>query len=132
MVIEDLWKTEEGGLIVLFGLLFGLAVMVIGVFQIQNQTEKKREYELNKACGYINNSGMLSQKVQVKIICKFSTACPTLPTLQLNNVTFETEDGRRITLTIKSQGHYNYLVEGDEGILTYEGKRFVNFERKTA
>lgn len=39
---------------------------------------------------------------------------------------FETEDGERVRVSIKA-GH-NYVV-GDEGKLTWQGSRFISFER---
>lgn len=43
-------------------------------------------------------------------------------------ITFEVESGDRMELEL--QGHqYGLLVEGDKGKLTFQGTRFLNFER---
>jgi hypothetical protein len=42
--------------------------------------------------------------------------------------TFELENGERIEFTIPD-GKIGYLVEGDEGILSFQGSLFVNFDR---
>lgn len=43
-------------------------------------------------------------------------------------VTFQVESGDRMELEL--QGHqYGLLTEGDKGKLTFQGKRFLNFER---
>ena len=44
-------------------------------------------------------------------------------------VTFEFESKDRIELQVASQ-EYGYLVEGDEGTLTFQGTRYVSFERQ--
>ena len=42
--------------------------------------------------------------------------------------TFQFESGDRLELTVPA-GEYGYLVEGDRGQLTFQGTRFLNFER---
>lgn len=44
-------------------------------------------------------------------------------------VTFEVESGDRMELHVPSS-EYGMLVEGDEGILTFQGTRYLGFERK--
>lgn len=44
-------------------------------------------------------------------------------------VTFQVESGDRMELQM--QGHeYGLIVEGDRGVLTFQGTRFLSFERK--
>ena len=43
-------------------------------------------------------------------------------------VTFEVESGDRMELHIPA-GEYGYIVEGDRGRLTFQGTRFLSFER---
>jgi sensor histidine kinase regulating citrate/malate metabolism len=45
--------------------------------------------------------------------------------------TFEVESGDRMELHMAGQ-EYGLLVEGDEGILTFQGSRFVSFERSAS
>ena len=42
--------------------------------------------------------------------------------------TFELENGERLEFTVKGK-FYGQLVEGDNGYLTFQGTRFVAFER---
>ena len=43
-------------------------------------------------------------------------------------VTFEVDSGDRIEFTV--QGHqYGQMIEGDKGKLTFQGTRFIGFER---
>lgn len=44
-------------------------------------------------------------------------------------VTFQVESGDRMELMVKSN-EYGMLVEGDCGILTFQGTRYLGFERK--
>lgn len=44
-------------------------------------------------------------------------------------VTFEFESSDRLELTV-SGGEYGLLAEGDKGILTFQGSRYLGFERK--
>ncbi|WP_211745740.1 DUF2500 domain-containing protein [Paenibacillus sp. Marseille-Q4541] len=43
-------------------------------------------------------------------------------------ITFEFEDGHRSEFQVKAD-EYGLLVEGDEGRLTYQGTRYLGFER---
>ena len=44
-------------------------------------------------------------------------------------VTFEVESGDRMVLNI-SERDFSLLIEGDQGMLTFQGKRFCDFKRK--
>ena len=44
-------------------------------------------------------------------------------------VTFQVESGDRIELHL-SGSEYGLIVEGDKGLLTFQGTRFLNFERQ--
>ena len=44
-------------------------------------------------------------------------------------VTFELEKGKRIELGVKD-AEYGMLAEGDEGMLSYQGTRYLGFEQK--
>ena len=43
-------------------------------------------------------------------------------------VTFEVASGDRMELSVPSS-EFGYLVEGDHGLLTFQGTRFLSFER---
>lgn len=44
-------------------------------------------------------------------------------------ITFELTNAERLELRV-SYNDYAYIVEGDKGILTFQGRRFKRFERK--
>ena len=43
-------------------------------------------------------------------------------------ITFQVESGDRLELNIPAD-RYGYIVEGDRGKLTFQGTRFISFER---
>ncbi|WP_300379501.1 DUF2500 domain-containing protein [Clostridium sp.] len=45
------------------------------------------------------------------------------------HITFELINAERLELKV-SYNDYAYIVEGDKGILTFQGRRFISFERK--
>lgn len=44
-------------------------------------------------------------------------------------ITFQSDSGDRMELRVKS-GDYGMIAQGDEGSLTFQGTRFLNFQRK--
>lgn len=44
-------------------------------------------------------------------------------------LTFEVESGDRMELEVKGE-EYGLLTEGDKGILNFQGKRYLGFERR--
>ena len=44
-------------------------------------------------------------------------------------VTFQVESGDRMELHVRGS-QYGLMVEGDRGLLTFQGTRFLNFERQ--
>mgnify|MGYP003305936539 CR=1 FL=1 len=74
--------------------------------------------------------------VEAKIVCKRSDYRRTMNSRKHHYsgsrtnyfVTFEVESGDRMELEL--QGHeYGLLVEGDKGKLTFQGTRYLGFER---
>ena len=45
------------------------------------------------------------------------------------HVTFEVQSGDRMELRVP-RGEFGLLVEGDEGVLSFQGTRYLGFERK--
>lgn len=72
-----------------------------------------------------------TEEKNAKIIAKRSAPHPLSPTVIVNMVVFELENGSRVELAIKDSTTYGIMVEGDCGTLKYQGKKFVGFERKT-
>ena len=74
--------------------------------------------------------------VEAKIVCKRSDYRRTMNSRKHSYsgsrtnyfVTFEVESGDRLELEVKGQ-EYGLRVEGDNGKLTFQGTRFLGFER---
>lgn len=71
----------------------------------------------------------IKEEKNAKIVAKRTTPHPLSPTVMINMVVFELENGNRIELAIKEPNTYGIMVEGDVGTLKYQGKKFVEFER---
>ncbi len=69
------------------------------------------------------------QEKNAKIIARRSAQHPMSPTVTVNTVVFELSDGSRVELAIKDATAYGIMVEGDCGILKYQGKKFISFDR---
>ncbi len=78
--------------------------------------------------GYGENTGVLEEKM-VKIVARRSMPHPASPTVMINMVVFEMEDGKRVELAIKDAITYGTMIEGDKGVLCYRGKQFIDFRR---
>ena len=79
-----------------------------------------------------NNSPRLS--VPVKIVTKRADTTYTSQQDMMSSshttyyVTFEVESGDRIELVVPSS-EYGFMVEGDQGKLTFQGTRYISFDR---
>lgn len=79
-----------------------------------------------------NNSPRLS--VPVKIVTKHADTTYTHHEDMMSSshttyyVTFEVESGDRIELVVPSS-EYGFMVEGDQGKLTFQGTRYISFDR---
>ena len=74
-----------------------------------------------------NNSPIL--EVDAKVIAKRSRVSGNNMIHQSYYVTFEEESGKRMELRVEGST-FGLLVEGDFGKLTFQGSRFLNFERR--
>ena len=113
----------------LFGVMFTLVfVMVFGVFVV---TIIKMLGEWNKN----NNSPRLT--VPVTVVAKRTNVSHHhhagehhhSTTSTSYYVTFQVESGDRMELRL-SGSQFGLIVEGDRGLLTFQGTRFLNFERQ--
>lgn len=111
MICYDLYDAFERDpstfVIVFFGVLFGLCAIVWILYAIVFGTQ------------HIQDSTKPVRKEDAKVVLKEPNGIYIL---------FELcENGERIRLQVK---HLNKLVEGDIGVLTWQGSRVINFERK--
>lgn len=69
------------------------------------------------------------QEKKAKVLAKRTSPHPLNQTIMINMVVFEFENGTRLELALKDQNEYGLLVEGDEGTLRYQGKKYISFNR---
>lgn len=101
--------------------IFMVFAILIGIFLVSvialNILKRKRDAEDDE-------QPTLSKKA--KVIDKQQLPPNTIMSISEMWVLFETEDGQRLRLNAKA---INNLVVGDEGYLTWQGRRIINFER---
>ena len=117
--------------LLLFGAIFLLAVTVFIVILVKNL----KQHRVN------NNSPRLTVEATVvsrrQNVSHHNTANAgditgahgyTTSSFTTYYATFQVESGDRMELAIPSS-QYGYLTEGDTGRLTFQGTRFLSFER---
>jgi len=122
--MDPLFAVQFGLSRILFLVVPILMLLIIGMAIVRTF----REWKHNE------NSPRLT--VEAKIVGKRSEFCRTMSNKQNLHrysrtnyyVTFEVASGDRMELEL--QGHeYGLLVEGDKGKLTFQGTRYLGFER---
>lgn len=110
MDFEDLTLKDVS---VLFAILFGSLIIlsIISIVITSVQKAKDSSYPI--------------QKKHAKVLEK--EQLPVGAIVADVKVWFETEDGDRLRLRAKPQ---NKLFPGDEGLLTWQGTKIMNFERE--
>lgn len=111
----------------IFGVMFGLVFcIVIGMF-IVNAVRGIAQWGKNNASPRLT--------VAAKVVAKRSHASHHHDanghhhTSHTYYVTFEVESGDRMELRMSGR-EFGMLVEGDEGMLSFQGTRYLGFERK--
>lgn len=68
------------------------------------------------------------ETVQAKVVSK-SIYSPYRSLENFNFILFEKNNGERIELAIKDDEQYKTILEGDIGMLTHIGKKYLSFKR---
>lgn len=121
MSVNDLLDSET--LIPIMMIIF----LLIMIFAIPTGMALSKNVN-NNIYGDGENEDTKEEK-NAKIVARRSTPHPYNQTVLINKVVFELEDGSRVELAIKDPNTYGIMVEGDCGKLTYQGKKFIGFER---
>ena len=107
----------------------GLFVFLLSVFIFAIPTGLAMSKQNNNNIYGDNESGEIIEERNVKLIAKRTLPHPANHTIMINMVVFELSNGDRLELVIKDSSIYGVMMEGDNGILTYQGKKFLKFER---
>ena len=73
--------------------------------------------------------GVIKEERNAKVLARRTAPHPMNQAVMINMVVFELANGSRVELAIKDAQQYGIMIEGDCGTLTYQGKKFVSFER---
>lgn len=130
-ILNDIFNLIKyfGG-VEMFEIFFGLFFIIFLGFFVYNVIMNVRQWHRN------NNSPRLS--VDATVVTKRSHTTHNhhhhnehmhTTTSTSYYVTFQVQSGDRMELGVKSYD-YGMLVEGDYGVLTFQGTRFLGFERK--
>ena len=95
------------------------ALVVIPMLNKSSETTKNTFGE--NECGE-------EETVTAKIVLK-KTYTPVGSIERFNFIMFEKQTGERIELAIKDDEEYKFLLEGDIGTLTHQGKKYISFIR---
>jgi len=114
MSLEDLFGSET----FFMTIIFMLGIVFVGMFfSIFFKAHAENE----------KNSGMPVEKKHAKIVTKrYVMDSPKLGSLIL----FEFDDGSRKEISVNAQAA-SIIAENDTGIVTYQGTKFIGFERDT-
>lgn len=128
MSINDLLDNEY--LLPMLGIGFICIVALGFAAMLDAKTDAKKKAEETEAQIYGDDETGEINEEKAKILVRRTNPHPLNQSVQVNTVVFETTAGNRIELAIKDLNTYNLMIEGDEGILSYQGKRFIDFRRE--
>lgn len=104
----------------MFGIMFSIVfLLVIGTF-IMMVVRGIGQWNKN------NNSPRLT--VEAVVVAKRTNVTHHHHTSTSYYVTFQVQSGDRMELHVSGQ-EYGMLVEGDQGLLSFQGTRYLGFER---
>lgn len=105
-----------------------VAIIMAIIIPLAIKTGKKTAETTNKEI-FGTGEGTLQIGYGAKIVAKRTTPHPLNKNVLVNRVVFELRDGKRIELAIQSDSTYGSMVEGDVGVLKYQGNSYVSFQR---
>ncbi len=114
---------EQYDFLLLFGFLF-IFFLIIAI-----PAGKALGKRVNNSIYGEDENGSVDKQFNVNVLRKRSTPHPLNNALMVNMIVFELDDGTRMELAIREEQKYSIIIEGDLGTLTYQGKKFIDFER---
>ena len=105
-----------GAFPVMFCVVFALAIFIIGGTIVQNL---KQNHKNNNSPRITSDATVVTKRTKV-----WGDHSHTV-----YFATFQFESGDRLELEIP-RNRFGYLVEGDRGKLTFQGTRFLDFQRQ--
>lgn len=113
----------------LFSFLFmAVFALVIGAFVIMAVQGIRQWNRNNHSPRLTVPAGVVAKRADVTHHHSHSGGHPHHHTSTFYYVTFQVESGDRMELCVSGE-EYGILVEGDFGALTFQGTRYLNFDR---
>lgn len=112
-----------GDSVIMFIIFFGIVIFSMISAMIFNLLKNLQEIKCDNKVDI--------KKENVIIVNKRQSICAEEDNSTDNSyyMTFEDEEGERMEFSVSTKEH-RYLVEGDIGILYYQGTEYLSFERK--
>ena len=112
----------------LFGVMFTIVfILILGVFIFTFAQGIRQWNKNNHAPRLIVDAQVVSRRTNVSRRRGANDVANRTSTTYY--VTFEVESGDRMELRVDGE-EYGLLVEGDQGLLTFQGTRYLGFERR--
>lgn len=114
----------------MFEMVFGLFFIVfLGVFVYTFVTSIRQWHTNNQSPRLSVDATVVAKRSDVSHNHHHHNGHMHTTTSTSYYVTFQVQSGDRMELGVKSYD-YGMMVEGDYGVLTFQGTRFLGFERK--
>lgn len=117
------------GIPVLFGVVFAVVFVCILVMWFTMIRTVRRTVRQNDRSPRLTVEAMVvGRRTDVSHYHRGDVSAHSVSSYSTYYVTFEVESGDRMELCVSGQ-EYGMLIEGDRGRLTFQGTRFLDFQR---
>lgn len=121
MSVNDLLNDDS--LLLYMGIIF----IIIMIFAIPAGISKGKKTNA-EIYGEDDINEVINER-NAKVVAIRTKPHPLSPTVSINTIMFEFSDGNRVELAVKDADIIATTIEGDEGTLSYQGNKFISFER---
>lgn len=111
----------------MFSIIFPLICSLVGFFIVYTIVRSIREQNQNNHSPRLEVEAGVVAKRQSTSVSHMNNAAPMTDTSYF--VTFEVRSGDRMEFRLPGR-EYGLIAEGDFGILTFQGTRYISFERR--
>lgn len=117
------------GIPVLFGVVFAVVfVCILVMWFIMIRTVRRTVRQNDHSPRLTVEATVVGRRTDVSHYHRGDVSAHSVSSYSTYYVTFEVESGDRMELCVSGQ-EYGMLIEGDRGRLTFQGTRFLDFQR---
>ena len=117
------------GIPVLFGVVFAVVfVCVLVMWFTMIRTVRRTVRQNDRSPRLTVEATVVGRRTDVSHYHRGDVSAHSVSSYSTYYVTFEVESGDRMELCVSGQ-EYGMLIEGDRGRLTFQGTRFLDFQR---